>query len=171
MNRNVEIKARLSDPAHTRALAAGLSETEPVWIEQRDTFFCVERGRLKLREFGDGSGELIWYERPDRAGPGESRYTVVPTQHPARLVTALRRSLGLRGVVKKRRGLFVVGATRIHLDEVEGLGAFLEIEVVLDLDDEVPRGAAIARDLMLKLGIRPEDLVDVAYIDLLEASG
>ena len=171
MSRNVEIKARLSDPAHTRARAAGLSETEPVWIEQRDTFFCVERGRLKLREFGDGSGELIWYERPDRAGPGESRYTVVPTRHPVRLATALRRSLGLRGVVKKRREFFRVGPTRIHLDQVEGLGSFLELEVVLDPEDESARGDAIARDLMRELGIRAEDLVDVAYIDLLEASG
>lgn len=168
MNRNVEIKARLPDPARTRARTARLSETEPVWIEQRDTFFCVERGRLKLREFGDGRAELIWYERPDRPGPGESRYMVVPTRHPVRLATALGRSLGLRGAVSKRRELFRVGSTRIHLDRVEGLGAFLELEVVLDPGDEAARGDAIARDLMRKLGIRAEDLVDVAYIDLLE---
>ena len=169
MKRNLEIKARLSDPARTRARVASLSETEPVWIEQRDTFFRVERGRLKLREFGDGSAELIWYERRDRAGPGESRYTVSPTRHPLRLATALRRSLGLRGVVTKRRQLFRVGSTRIHLDLVEGLGAFLELEVVLDPEDPGARGDAIARDLMRKLGIRAEELVDVAYIDLLEA--
>jgi adenylate cyclase class IV len=169
LNRNVEIKARLSDPAHTRSLAAGLSDGDPVWIEQRDTFFSVGHGRLKLREFADGSGELIWYQRPDRAGPGESSYRVVATRQPARLAGALGRALGVRGVVEKRRELFRAGRTRIHLDEVEGLGAFLELEVVLEPEDERALGEAIALDLMRKLAIRPQDLVEVAYIDLLEA--
>lgn len=169
MKRNVEIKARLRDPEHTRALAAKLSDREPVRLEQRDTFFRVERGRLKLRELGDGSAELIWYQRADRAGPGESLYTVVPVAQPVLLLGALRRALGTRGIVAKRRELFRVGRTRIHLDRVEGLGAFLELEVVLAEHEPPAGGDAIARELMRRLGIGPQDLVERAYIDLLES--
>lgn len=169
MNRNIEIKARLADADHTRALAAKLSDTPPLRLEQRDTFFAVERGRLKLRELADGGAELIWYERADRAGPGESRYQVVPTAQPLPLGRALRRALGVRGVVRKRRELFRVGSARIHVDDVDGLGAFLEIEVVLAPGDTRERGEALARELMQALELRPEDLVEVAYIDLLGA--
>jgi adenylate cyclase class IV len=170
VNRNVEIKARLDEPERTRELAAKLADTGPERIEQCDTFYPVEQGRLKLRELGDGSAELIWYERPDRGGPGESRYTVVPTEHPARLGEALRRALGERGVVRKRRELFLVGRTRIHLDRVDGLGDFLELEVVLENGEGRERGEEIARSLMRELEIQPDQLVDVAYVDLQESA-
>jgi predicted adenylyl cyclase CyaB len=137
-------------------------------LVQEDTFFGCPNGRLKLRVFDDGSGELIFYERGDHAGPSESRFHKAPVSDPALLRTALDEALGIVGTVRKRRHLHLVGQTRIHLDEVAGLGHFLELEVVLADDQSIADGDVIARQLMADLGIRADDLIDVAYVDLLE---
>ena len=79
-------------------------------------------------------------------------------------------SLGIRGVIKKNRSLYIVGHTRIHLDKVENLGTFLELEVVLSAEQNENEGISIANDFLKKLGIDKKDLVDKAYIDLLETS-
>ena len=83
MPRNVEIKARVSDPAQLRALALTLTDTQPQLLRQEDTFYHVPVGRLKLREFGDGTGELIAYVRPDRAEFKASHYAITPAADPA----------------------------------------------------------------------------------------
>jgi len=80
----------------------------------------------------------------------------------------LSAALGVVGVVRKRRTLYLIGPTRVHLDEVEGLGDFVELEVVLQPDQDVSDGVATAEDLMQKLGIRPTQLIEKAYIDLLD---
>jgi predicted adenylyl cyclase CyaB len=169
MPRNVEIKARLRDAAGVRQRAEELAGGPPEVIPQTDTFFQASHGRLKLREFADGSGELIHYERPDAAGPKESRYTIVHVEHADPLRRALTDALGVRCVVRKTRTLLMAGPTRIHLDQVEGLGAFLELEVVLRPEQEAADGERIAGDLMRRLGIEAEDLVAGAYADLLTA--
>jgi predicted adenylyl cyclase CyaB len=171
MPRNVEIKARARDVDAVRARAEALSDAPAVVLEQEDTFFSVPDGRLKLRVFPDGKGELIAYRRPDAVGPKTSEYSVYRTTHPETLKALLARALGMRGVVRKRRLLYLVGRTRIHLDEVEGLGAFLELEVMLDDGQPDAEGEAIARCLLADLGVRDEDRVAAAYIDLLEAEG
>ncbi len=168
MANNIEIKARLSDPDRAHALAEQLSGGKATLIEQEDTFFMVPRCRLKLRCFGDGRGELIAYSRPDLPGPKQSEYHIYPTDDPQSLLRALEHSLGIRGVVKKRRSLYLVGDTRIHVDEVEGLGHFLELEVVLLPGQTADEGRAIAESLMSEFGIQPEDLIEGAYIDLFE---
>lgn len=168
MANNIEIKARLTDPDGTRARAEQLSGGAATLIEQEDTFFPAPRGRLKLRCFGDGRGELIAYSRPDVPGPKRSEYHIHPTANPGSLLRVLEDSLGIRGVVKKRRSLYLVGDTRIHVDEVDGLGHFLELEVVLQPGQTAEEGRAIAESLMAELGVRPEDLLEGAYIDLLE---
>ncbi len=171
MPRNVEIKARVQSMDAVRARAAALSDASAVVLDQEDTFFNVPEGRLKLRVFPDGKGELIAYRRPDSIGPKTSEYFVYRTPHPGPLKELLTVALGARGVVRKRRLLYLVGATRIHLDEVEGLGAFLELEVVLAADQPEAEGEVIARHFLAELGIRDEDRVAAAYIDLLEAEG
>jgi len=171
MPRNVEIKARVRDVSAVQARAEALSDAPAVALEQEDTFFNVPDGRLKLRVFPDGKGELIAYRRPDAVGPKTSEYFVYRTAHPETLKTLLMCALGIRGVVRKRRLLYLVGQTRIHLDEVEGLGAFLELEVVLADDQPEAEGEAVARRLLADLGIRDEDLMSGAYIDLLERKG
>lgn len=168
MARNVEIKARVEDMESVERRAVELADGGPTAIGQEDVFFEATAGRLKLRAFPEGTGELIWYERPDTPEPSTSRYLIHATDAPGSLRDLLSRALGVRGVVRKRRTLYTSGRTRIHLDRVDGLGGFLELEVVLG-DDETPAdGERTARELMERLGVAPDRLVDVAYIDLLE---
>ena len=91
----------------------------------------------------------------------------VASKDAERLRQVLAKALGIRAVVRKRRAVYFVGQTRIHLDRVEGLGVFIELEVVLDSDQDIRHGAAVVEDLMLKLEIEKEDLVPAAYVDLL----
>ena len=171
MNANVEIKARVEDPARLLRRARELSDGPGETLVQEDTFFRVPRGRLKLRVFEEGRGELIYYERGDQLDPGRSRYHIHPEPDPRSLARALGQALGVRAVVRKRRQLFLVGRTRIHVDEVEGLGHFTELEVVLEPGESPGEGVRIAGELMQALGIRREALVEGAYVDLLEARG
>lgn len=171
MARNIEIKARARDLARLELRARELGGGAPEELVQVDTFYAAPSGRLKLRVFGDGTGELIQYDRPDRGEPAESRYERSPAADPASLHAALEGALGVRAVVRKRRRVVLVGQTRVHLDEVEGLGSFLELEVVLAPDQTTADGAAIARRLMGELGVRAQDLIPGAYVDELEALG
>ena len=172
MRRNVEIKARVADLAPIRRRAATLSDAPPERIEQEDTFFPCRQGRLKLRRFRDGpepqTGELIFYRRPDAPGPTESQYVVTAVPDTAGLLAALTAAYGVRAVVRKQRELHRVGATRIHLDRVEELGEFVELEVVLEPGESVAQGVAEAERLMDQLGIPRAGLLDAAYVDLLE---
>jgi len=169
MPRNVEIKARVPDMAALRDRAAAIADSGPEFIAQDDTFFRCAQGRLKLRVFASGRGELIAYERPDATGPKTSDYRVTPTSDPDGLREALTRSLGQIGRVVKRRTLFLVGATRIHLDEVDGLGDHLELEVVLRDDQSEADGEAVARELLERLQVSPEQLIAGAYLDFILA--
>lgn len=168
MARNIEIKARIADRAALEQRVAQLADAGPTPIAQDDTFFHCASGRLKLRRFADGQGELIAYQRDDASGPKLSDYRRTPTGDPDGLRETLARACGVRGRVVKQRTLYLAGPTRIHLDAVEGLGDFLELEVVLR-DDETPEhGQAVARDLLAVLAIEPSQLLALAYIDLLE---
>jgi len=167
--RNVEIKARVADPAALRARVAPLATAPPLIIGQRDTFFAVARGRLKLRRFDDGSGRLIFYERDDTTGPKTSYYSMSTCPDAREMEAVLARALGVRGVVDKRRELFMIGRTRVHLDEVRDLGHFLELEVVLRDGEPPADGEREARALLAALAISPDALLAPAYIDLLEA--
>ena len=170
MARNVEIKARTRDGRALLESARALSDVPVRVIEQRDTFFAIADGRLKLREFADGSGELIAYRRDDASEPTASDYEVCAVADAARLRETLASVPGVRGEVVKRRHLLEIGRTRVHVDDVEGLGRFVELEVVLAEDEAVAAGIAEAESLMRALGIARRDLVESAYIDLIESS-
>ncbi len=167
MPANIEIKARVHNPIDLHQRAASLSDTPVEIIPQEDTFFFTPRGRLKLRLLADDHAQLVYYERPDQDGPKRSNYFIFETSKPEDLKETLSLALGVRGVIRKKRHLYLAGQTRIHLDEVEGLGNFMELEVVLHPGQSDIEGQAIADALMEKLGIREEDLVEGAYMDLL----
>jgi adenylate cyclase class IV len=167
MPANVEIKARLPDPAATQRLVEGICAGPPTVLRQRDTFFRCPRGRLKLREIAGGQAELIAYERADVAAAKRSDYDIAPVADPAALAVVLGRALGTGPVVEKTRRLFHVGQTRVHLDAVVGLGDFLELEVVLQPGQSAAEGQAIATRLMETLRITTDDLVETAYADML----
>ncbi len=169
MPRNVEIKAKATDFPRQRRLAAELGDRPPELLEQVDFFFHCPAGRLKLRCFGDGTGELIHYERANSTHPRPSTYRRCPVSDPAGLHATLASALGERGVVRKRRHLYLTGRTRIHLDEVEGLGCFIELEVVLGAVESIDTGAEEAERLASLLEIGVADRIGMAYIDLLEA--
>ena len=171
MARNIEIKARIDDPVACAARAAALADQGPMEIQQDDTFFRCIGGRLKLRAFSDGTGELIYYRRANSQGPKESFYLRSPTTAPDVLRELLTLANGQAGRVKKHRKLFLVGRTRIHIDEVEHLGHFLELEVVLADDEALEVGISEAHGLIKRLGILPQQLVEEAYVDLLALTG
>jgi len=167
MARNIEIKARVADLEALGARAAAIADSGPTFIAQDDTFFRCDNGRLKLRAFDDGTGELIFYRRADAGGPKESFYVRSPTASPDTLREALELAHGQAGRVRKLRALYLVGRTRVHLDRVAGLGDFMELEVVLADGDAAEGGVLEAHALMERLGIAADSLVEGAYVDLL----
>ncbi len=168
MPANIEIKARARDFAQIQARAEQLSDTPLQVIPQEDIFFHVPHGRLKLRILAPDNGQLIYYTRPDQNGPKRSDYHLAHTADPQNLKRVLELAYGIRGVVKKTRYLYLVGQTRIHLDDVQGLGQFMELEVVLREGQSDAEGQRIAEGLMASLGVERSDLLEGAYMDLLE---
>lgn len=169
MARNVEIKARVHDFEALKRNAEQRSDTPVEILDQEDTFFCVPNGRFKLRTFPDGRGELIAYSRADEQGPAVSDYHILRTESADGIKSFLTEMLSVRGTVRKRRYLYHIGQTRIHLDDVENLGTFLELEVMLSAEEAEEVGAAIVDRILADLGVSDEDRIARAYIDLLEA--
>ncbi|MBC7365042.1 MAG: class IV adenylate cyclase [Candidatus Aminicenantes bacterium] len=168
MPANVEIKARLKDFSAMKEKVEALSQQPGQVLTQEDVFFHTSRGRLKLRLINGQQAELIFYDRPDQQGPKFCQYELFTTDQPERLKKVLSAALGERGVVRKIRYFYLAGQTRIHLDRVEGLGDFLELEVVLQPGQTEAEGQTIAFELMKSVGLGSESLVEAAYIDLLE---
>jgi predicted adenylyl cyclase CyaB len=168
MTKNIEIKARIASVESMLPIVVKLADQGPIEFVQDDQFFPCPNGRLKLRAFSEHDGQLIFYQRPNDAGPKTSFYVISPTASPNTLRQALSLAYGEGGRVSKIRTLFLVGRTRIHLDKVEGLGDFLELEVVLDKDEPHEAGVKIANELLIKLGIAQDQLIEEAYVDLLE---
>ncbi len=167
MARNIEIKARIESVATLAPRVAALADQGPFELEQDDTFFACDNGRLKLRTLSATEGQLVFYRRPDQAGPKESFYVIAHTPVPDTLREVLSRAYGETGRVRKHRTVFLAGHTRIHLDQVEQLGHFLELEVVLEDNEPAEAGVAVAHELLTKLGISSTQLVEGAYLDLL----
>jgi predicted adenylyl cyclase CyaB len=162
----MELKLRCGDLAAVAGRCETLGARFGGVLLQTDRFFHAPDARLKLRTFGDGTGELIAYRRPDTAEIRGSDYLIHRTSDPDGLAEALGTALGVRATVRKRRRLYLHGATRIHLDEVDGLGTFVELETVLSgqTDDE---GRAELDGLLAALGLAETERVPAPYVDLL----
>jgi predicted adenylyl cyclase CyaB len=169
MARNIEIKARLESVEALTSRVAALADQGPFELRQDDTFFACGQGRLKLRALSADQGQLIFYRRPDQPGPKESVFVIAPTTAPDALREALSLAYGQTGRIRKHRTLYLAGRTRIHLDRVDDLGHFLELEVVLADGEPAERGVEEATTLMTALGIAAEQLIDGAYVDLLRS--
>jgi predicted adenylyl cyclase CyaB len=167
MARNIEIKARIESVESMAAKAAAIANAGPIEITQDDSFFRCEAGRLKLRTFSADRGELIFYQRANQHGPRESFYLRSPTSAPETLRELLSLAYGQVGRVRKQRTLFLIGRTRLQLDKVEELGHFLELEVPLAEEEPVEVGVREVEKIMQKLGIKPAQLIEGAYLDLL----
>jgi homotetrameric cytidine deaminase len=164
-NVNVELKARDPNPDRTASRCLALGAADEGELRQTDTYFLARRGRLKLRSQDGGGSELIAYSRPDATEARESTYVRAAVS--GSLAEALDAALGTTVVVSKRRRLFLWEGVRIHLDEVEGLGSFIEFEAVLpDAGDIETARAKVAR-LRSELEIEADALLGVGYADLL----
>jgi len=169
MARNIEIKARVENVALLQPTVGKLASEGPLEIAQDDTFFRCDNGRLKLRAFSLDSGELIFYRRANQRGPKESFFLRSPTSSPETLRESLSLAYGQIGRIRKYRTLYLVGRTRVHLDRVEGLGHFLELEVMLVGDEPAETGVREAHELMDQLGVQSDQLIEGAYLDLILA--
>jgi len=166
VSRNVEIKARITSVEALLPRVRTVADQGPFEIRQDDTYFACNTGRLKLRMFSKGEGELIYYRRADQQGPKESFYLRSPTTAPEVLRESLTLAYGRTGHVEKHRTLFLAGRTRIHLDRVSGLGHFLELEVVLEENEPFEAGVREADQLLASLGIERSQLIEGGYVDL-----
>jgi len=167
--RNVELKARDPHPERSLERARALGAEDRGELRQRDTYFAAPNGRLKLREQQPGGAELIAYDRSDAARARESRYRIVAVEDPAAVREALDAALGTVVVVDKRRHLLEWQGVRIHLDEVEGLGAFVELEGVADSASDLRREADLVARLREVLEIADDAIEAAGYADLLRA--
>lgn len=164
---NVEIKAICRNPSFARNYLIGQGADFKGTDQQTDTYFRVARGRLKLRE-GNIENNLIFYERDNQAGPRHSRFHLVQVPDAAGLKTVLSKSNGILVEVKKKREIYYIRNVKFHIDEVPGLGSFVEIEAgnkgfdlrQTELEEQCTR-------YMYELGIAEEDLVDRSYSDML----
>jgi predicted adenylyl cyclase CyaB len=162
--RNIELKALDPDPDRSLWAALDLGASDEGWLYQTDTYFRVAHGRLKLRE-EDTTSQLISYERSDETVARESRYRLVPVSDPAGLKDALSDALGVLVVVEKSRQLLLWQGVRIHLDEVRGLGCFIEIEAVADPASDLSGEHRRASELQDALAITPDRIVAFSYSD------
>ncbi|MEO6462787.1 MAG: class IV adenylate cyclase [Candidatus Eisenbacteria bacterium] len=172
---NVELKARCADPGRVRRLLAEAGATGPGTDLQRDVYFVVPEGRLKLRR-GTIERSLVFYRRADEAAVRRSEVTMarleaLAPEAMAALEDALGAALGVRTVVEKRREIRFVDNVKFHLDDVPGLGCFVEIEAI-DLDGS--RGEEHLRAQCdawrERLGLATGDLVSFSYADVEPAS-
>ena len=163
---NLEIKAVCADLEAARAAAHRLAGPVAAVLHQIDTYFHVPVGRLKLREINGTSAELIFYDRPDDPAARVSRYFIVPVADPAALKSLLAAALGTRAVVRKRRELYRYENVRIHLDAVENLGNFLELEAVLSGHVGQAESRERLEHLARALGVRSEQGVAGSYGEL-----
>ncbi len=165
MPQNLEIKCAYHSLARARRIARRIGASSRGTLRQVDTYFKANSGRLKLREINERQFELIYYHRPDARSSRYSDYTIVSLIEADAAKSLFRSLLGVSVVVRKRRALFLYKNARIHIDSVEGLGTFLEFEVV------VKYGKRQARDLMQFLmkefGINRKMLLAGSYSDLI----
>lgn len=169
--RNVECKALDPDPDRSLEVCQQIGAADHGEIWQQDTYFNVANGGLKLREERPGRPHLIQFERANEPQQRESRYRIIEVEDGPMLSAALAAAIGVRVVVAKRRRLFLWRDVRIHLDNVERLGRFIELEAVAPPDSDLAREHQLIAELRDALAIADERLVAVGYAEQLRAKG
>lgn len=169
---NVEIKAKCFHPEKVEAFLLNNKADFKGTDLQKDIYFNVPAGRLKLRQ-GNIENNLIFYKRNDQKGPKQSDFYLVPVPKPAPMESLLTEALGMKVTVEKKRKIFYLGNIKVHLDEVPGLGNFVEIEasnmfMPKITVEELQKQCA---DLMQHFNIKEEDLIENSYSDMLLNKG
>jgi predicted adenylyl cyclase CyaB len=164
---NIELKARCEDLGRLRErlMSLGAEGQEPE--RQIDTYFRVAHGRLKLRESLQSGPELIHYIRGDVAGARESHYEIYRLEDAEGLKAILEKALGVKAVVAKRREIYLIENVRVHLDKVQDLGSFVELEGIVENPAELVYVGDEVQRLRQALGIEDRALVKESYADLM----
>jgi len=167
MHLNVEIKAKCVDRAAVRLWLLNHGADFRGTDGQTDTYFKIADGRLKLRQ-GNIENSLIHYQRPNQSGPKDSQVTMCHISEGAELKSVLEKALGVLVEVKKQREIYFIDNVKFHLDEVPGLGSFVEIEAI-DSDGSIGKEKLLAQceHYLQALGIQQEDLLHNSYSDML----
>ena len=164
---NVEIKAVCNDPSSVRDYLVNHSAVFKGIDEQTDTYFNVNDGRLKLRE-GNIENNLIFYNRNNQAGPKSSHFHLVKIEDAKGLKEVLERSCGIKMIVRKRREIYYIDNVKFHIDDVPGLGSFIEIEAGNILANKTEAELLDQCNFYLKeFGVKKEDLIAESYSDML----
>lgn len=163
---NIELKARCAEPDRVRAFLRAAGADFKGIDHQIDTYFQVPTGRLKLRQ-GTIENALIYYQRPNEAGPRRADVSLARTRPDSELAEVLGKALGVLVTVKKQREIYFLDNVKFHIDAVKGLGNFVEIEAI-DADgsigiEELRRQCVL---YMKHFEIRPGDLVEASYSDI-----
>lgn len=164
---NIEIKARCKNSDKVRKILISKKADFKGKDHQIDTYFQVRSGRLKLRE-GNIENYLIHYERENQEGPKQSNVTLYKTSADTSLKEILVKSLGVLITVDKQREIYFLDNVKFHLDEVEGIGSFVEIEAI-DKDGSIGKDKLLQQceEYMKLFGIKDKDLIATSYSDLL----
>jgi len=169
--RNLELKARVDDLKRLRNIAVKLGAAFGGKDRQIDTFYKVPEGRFKIRESSITGNELIAYSRCDKGGSMESEYERVRLYDVSRFKRLLGRAMDFEALVVKQREIFILGNARIHLDEVEDLGSFIEFELELeDKETGTCNAQSIIKELTRLFNIKEENIVACSYADLVKAN-
>src|ERR1041384_2040038 len=162
--KNLEQKFRCGDLAKAEQAAKKLGAIDRGILHEHDYFFQAPLGRLKLRMInGHEAAELNAYQRPDAQAPTTSEYFITPIAHPDALLQTLSHSLGKPRELVKTRHLFMYHSTRIHLDKVDGVGGFVELERIMTQTSEKD-GEGELKTIVEAMGL--SDAVSEAYVDL-----
>lgn len=165
-HRCLVIKAQVEDISTVIKRARAIAEQGPLEIFLEDSDFDCPEGKVKLRSFSSAGTKAIFFESEDTATAKEFRVRILRTSDPELMIQAMSDHYAVLSKLRKKRTLVIVGNARIFLDEVEGLGSFVEIEVFLSENVTVDQGTTTIGLLMNRLGIRKKDLVGESYIDL-----
>jgi adenylate cyclase class 2 len=165
---NIEIKAKCFHPQKVEAFLVAHNANFKGTDLQKDTYFHVPHGRLKLRQ-GNIENNLIYYKRDDQKGPKQSNFYLIEVSMPLEMEAILAAALGIKIIVEKKRRIFYLGNIKVHIDEVPQLGCFIEIEAgnILRPDISAEELRKQCTDLMQHFEIRDEDLIEKSYSDML----
>lgn len=164
---NIELKAKTNNQDKLRQLLRDKNADFKGTDHQIDTYFKVNFGRLKLRE-GNIENHLIHYQRDNQAGPKASHVTLFSTQPNSSLKQILTQSLGILAVVDKTREIYFIDNVKFHLDQVQDLGTFVEIEAI-DTFGTIGQKKLLEQCQYYQrlFGLSDTDLISCSYSDLL----
>ncbi len=168
MCKQIDLKFRISDLAEMRQKLSALPVTGPTDLSFKEVFFHSKQGVLKLRILSETAGQLIYAYSHSATQQALTDYQLSLTDSPAVLQKILSETNGIKGCLTQKRRLYLYGRTRVHLDFVEGLGDFLELEVVLEQGENLLSGNNEVDYMMSRLGLTDKDLISGPYLELLE---